>query len=399
MSNDRAIAAVTATLRAVIYQAVNAEPDLGGTQVTARPPDRARQAVPGNLINLFLYHTSIDAAWRNHNAAWQHPGDPGQPPLPLILSYLVTSYGENDDEVLSHRLLGLAMSVLHSRPLLAPADIAVALPGSELEAQIESVRITPHTVRMDEVSRLWTTFQSPYRITAGYDAAVVLIDTTAPARAPLPVLRVGASDTGPAVIPQLQPVLQGAFPADGLPNIPPGGTFTLAGTFLQGVTHVRLSSLRLASPVVLPAAVTPDGVQVTLPAAPSVPAGQATAEALAALDDGPLVSNRVPVALAPVITSQLPLSGTLANGSASVSLDCAPPVAPGQTVALVVGDRVVLGSPGEPGTPARTHLDFRLTGFAAGTYPVRLRIDGQDSSLLRADNPTEFDPSQSLVLA
>jgi hypothetical protein len=43
MSNDRAIAAVTATLRNMLFQAVSNDADLAGTTVTTRPPDRARQ--------------------------------------------------------------------------------------------------------------------------------------------------------------------------------------------------------------------------------------------------------------------------------------------------------------------------------------------------------------------
>ena len=75
MSNDRAIAAVTSTLRNLLFQAVSSDADLAGTTVTTRPPDRARQdGGAGNQINLFLYRTSIDAAWRNQDPA----GDPSR---------------------------------------------------------------------------------------------------------------------------------------------------------------------------------------------------------------------------------------------------------------------------------------------------------------------------------
>ena len=399
MSNDQAVAAVTATLRAMIFRAVSAEPELVGSQVTARPPDRARQGMAGNLINLFLYRTSIDAAWRNQDAAWQRPGEVWEPPLPLVLSYLITAYGENDDEVLSHRLLGTAMRVLHSRPLLAPADIAAALPGSELEAQVERVRITPHPIPLDEVSRMWATFQTGYRISVSYDAAVILIDSTMPARAALPVLKVGANDTGPTVIPQLQPVLAGASAPGGQSGARPGEPVTLLGEFLGGVTQVRFSGLRLPAPVtIVPTTVTPDAVVVTLPTAPPLPAGSAVAAAVAAADGGPLVSNEVPIALVPAITGKLPLSGQLTKGAATVALDCAPPVKAGQAVALIVGDQVVPGSPGAPGTTARTHLVFNLAGFTPGTYKIRLRVNGQDSIPLAEGNLTIFDPDQSVVL-
>ena len=50
---------------------------------------------------------------------------------------------------------------------------------------------------MDEISRLWATFSTGYRISASYDAAVVLIDNNQPVRAPLPVLARSAGDLGP----------------------------------------------------------------------------------------------------------------------------------------------------------------------------------------------------------
>ena len=130
MSNHSAIAAVTATLTNMIQRAVSVDAAVAGGRVTARPPDRARQGVAGNQINLFLYRTSIDAAWRNQDPPSIRPGESGQPSLPLVLSYLITAYGENDDEILSHRLLGIAMGVLNDRPLLSRADIQRSLqPG------------------------------------------------------------------------------------------------------------------------------------------------------------------------------------------------------------------------------------------------------------------------------
>ena len=122
MSNDRAIAAVTATLRNMLFQAVSNDAELAGATVTTRPPDRARQGgATSNQINLFLYQTSVDAAWRNQDPPGIRPGEFGQPPLPLVLSYLMTAYGEDDDEVLAHRLLGVGMQLLNDQPLLSPA--------------------------------------------------------------------------------------------------------------------------------------------------------------------------------------------------------------------------------------------------------------------------------------
>ena len=104
---------------------------------------------------------------------------------------MLTAYGsENDDESVSHRVLGGAMSVLHDHPLLDAQEISDALAGSGLETQFERVRITPIALPMDEMSKLWTALQSNYRLSAGYEITVLLIDgSERPVKAALPVLK------------------------------------------------------------------------------------------------------------------------------------------------------------------------------------------------------------------
>ena len=124
MSSNAAIAAVTATLTNMIQTAVAADATVSSGTVTARPPDRARQGAAGNQINLFLYRTAIDGSWRNQDPPSIRPGESGQPPLPLVLSYLVTAYGENDDEILAHRLVSLH-NITHPARLMEEARAAI----------------------------------------------------------------------------------------------------------------------------------------------------------------------------------------------------------------------------------------------------------------------------------
>ena len=101
------------------------------------------------------------------------------------------------------------MGVLNDRPLLSRPQIASALPppGSDLENQVERVRITPDPRPQDEISRMWATFGTGYRLSVSYDAAVVLIDSTLPVIAPPPVLMRGSGDPGPVVAGTLFPEL------------------------------------------------------------------------------------------------------------------------------------------------------------------------------------------------
>jgi hypothetical protein len=215
MSDSLAISAITTTLRNLLDLGLNA--DVSGTTITTRPLDRAREGVNGNQVNLFLYHALPNPAWRNMDIPWKlKPGETGHPPLPLILNYLVTAfYGEDEDSVDtttdvnrilgSHRLLGRAMSVFHDHPLLDATAIQNTLPPDDQlnhpYDQVERVRINPQPLSLDEMSKLWSGFQTEYRLSAAYEVSVVLIESTRASKTPLPVLRRGDQDQG--VLPSL----------------------------------------------------------------------------------------------------------------------------------------------------------------------------------------------------
>src|SRR3569832_804404 len=155
MSNPLSIAAVTATLRNLLANVsvplpAETDTDLSDTQVTTLPPDKSGLTEDHNQVNLFLYHVSPNAASRNLDGQ----GKAGKPPaLALDLLYMVTVYGRNSSDLLSQRLLGRAMSLLHSYPILSGADILAALPGSNLDQQPDRVRIVPHNISNEEMVR------------------------------------------------------------------------------------------------------------------------------------------------------------------------------------------------------------------------------------------------------
>ena len=169
MSNPLAIAAVTATLRNLLTQ-VNI--DLPDAIVTVKPPNKVRSdSDRGNQVNLFLYQIALNSAWQKKKPSSQPHGSP----LALNLYYLVTAYGKNDDDILSHRLLGQAMSILHDHNVLHPNELKVALPGNNLHQQLEQIRILPHSLSLEDLSKLCNTFQGPYGLSIAYQVSVVLI--------------------------------------------------------------------------------------------------------------------------------------------------------------------------------------------------------------------------------
>jgi hypothetical protein len=407
MSNTLAIAAVTATLRNLLVNAFNADPDLAGTVVATMPPDKASATNNTSQVNLFLYHTAPNAAWRNTDMPTQvKPGESGYPPLALNLYYMLTAYRQDNDDVISHRLLGRAMSALYDHPVLGAAEIKAALPGNDLADQIERVRITPQQLSLEEMSKLWTTFQTQYRITVAYQVSVVLIESQRPTKTPLPVLTRGKDDSGIVSQPDLTP----PFPTISdltLPNNQPsaqlGDALTLVGFHLDGDTvTARFHHPRLTAPIDVPvmAGGTASQVSVQLPNAPANwPAGVYSVSLVVGHAGQPdRVTNEWPFALAPKITSALPINVTRdGSGTATVALTCSPEVRPDQRASLLVSDREILAQP----HPAQTaSLTFAITNALVGEFYIRLRVDGVDSLLIKYQaQPPVFDPSQKVKIA
>ena len=243
MSNSLAIATVTAALRNLIQKGLDKDRfAVSGAKVSTRPPDEVE--TNKDLVNVFLYQTVINGAWRNMDIPRRvKPGETGQPPLALNLYYLLTAYGKDNDatEPVSHRLLGRAMRVLHDHPVLSSDEIKAALTDNDLYDQVEHVRITPQPISLDDMSKLWTTFQgAKYRISTAYQVAVVLIESQRASTTPLPVLRRGEADRGVDAQANLAspfPTLTGiALPEEKKkqPNPMLGDTIILRGYQLDG---------------------------------------------------------------------------------------------------------------------------------------------------------------------
>lgn len=413
MSNVLAIAATTRTLRNLLLARIPVlDAELADLEVSLQPPDLARKGISKTQLNVFLFQVVTNTAWRNQDMPGQvRSGEAAPPALALNLHYLITSWGrgDSDSEALSHRVLAAAMSTLHDHPLLDRDDIANALPDNDLASQVERVRLTPLPQSVEELSKLWTAFQTSYRVSAAYEATVVLIDSQRTARAPLPVLRRGAQDRGVFTMSSAAPVLDALAYPRAQTAVRLGEAVILSGRQL-GTDHtvVRFTSPRLDAPIDLtPLAGGAAGtLQVALADAsvdPDIVArwapGLYSVALLQQLPDLPaLLSNELPLALAPSITL-----GALAAATGDITLEvsCVPRIREGQRVFLLFGDRLLLLQ--SMSNPIDTHqptaLVFQIPGVSAGTYTVRLRVDGADSIPVDFSGSSPvFDPQQQVVV-
>jgi hypothetical protein len=419
MSNTKAIAAATATLRAVLLTKMQELDDtLGDLEVTVQPPDLARKGVSKPQLNIFLYHTALNSGWRNMDLPGQSkPGERGTPPLPLNLYFMITAYARDDNDNLDlsgHRVLAGAMSVLHDYPLLKKADIDSALPNSELALQIERVRISPQPLSVDEIYKLWTVYQSPYRISAAYELTVALIDSTLGQKAGLPVLTRGAADQGVFAVASPAPSLTAVIMPKGHPAARLGDEIIVIGEHVSAGGILRFTGANGATEVdlVARAGAEPGQLLVRLPAkgpAPDDPlAFQHWApgrHALSLISDlpgiPPLPTLPIEFALEPVITVS-PLNATA--GDFVLALTCAPQLRKGQSVQVLFGEQALVPDPivPEPDPAKPSKLTCHLKGVAAGTYLVRLRVDRVDSMpIVYAGAPAvpAFDPAFQVKVA
>jgi hypothetical protein len=344
------------------------------------------------------------------------PGEQGHPPLALNLYYLLTAYGKDNEDVSAHQLLGRAMSILHDHPLLTKEEIHDAMSASDLGDQIDRVRITAQPISLEEISKLWTTFQTSYRISAAYQASVVLIDSALAVKSAPPVLRRGSEDRGPVALASPSPTLSAALPPGVQPSVRLGEELTVQGSSLDsGGLSARISGPLLPEPLSLipEAGATAGELRLRLLG----PAGDANALArwapgfyalglVVQRPDLPAwATNEVPFTLAPTITVS-PLQAS--PGNVPVTVTCSPRLRPGQRALLLFGDRQVVpqtvDTPADPSLP--TTLEFLVPGVPVpqsdpDKYLVRLRVDGVDSlpAILVGTPPLlQFDPAQIVTV-
>jgi hypothetical protein len=409
MSNPLAIAAVTAALRNLLTQGVTADPDLADATVTTQPVDRARvNGNNANQLNVFLYHTLPSAAWRNMDLPGRvMPGESGLPALGVNLYYLITAYGRDNDaqRPFSHHLMGRAMSILYDHPLLSADEIKAALPNNDLWLQIERVRFTLQPISLDEISKLWTGFQTQYRLSVAYEASVVLIESTRPVKTPVPVLTRGPADSGvvaqPDLIPPFPAIVEVLSPNQ-QPSAVLGNTLTINGHHLDGnPVRVQLTSPRLPAPLKIDALAGGTEAQITfrIPDDPvNFPAGFYSVSVVVSRKGKPdLTTNELPLALSPRITSPMPMKAKRVKGDVTLNLTCAPEVRPSQRAALLLGSQEVTAAD-HPNQGAQ--LSFVIRAATPGEYLVRLRVDGVDSLLVdRSVVPPVFDATQKVKIS
>lgn len=428
MSTALAIASVSRVLKDLLNDGV-IDHDVSGTVggnviVSALPPDRI-DVTPANTdsrLNLFMYQAVPNTGWNNIGFPSRNSrGDRiTNPPLALNLHYLLTAYGA--DELHSEILLGYGMQLMHEIPVLTreairtslapPNDLSagglppelLALSTSELAEQIEQIKITPMVLNIEELSKLWATFESKYRPTAAYLVSVVLIEskkstkTSLPVRAPLVY-----------VVPFENPVIEKIWSqsANDQPiienqKILHDYNLVIRGYKLRGdIVNINIEGIE----------VTPDDenikddeIIVALPSGlkAGIQGVQVVHQRLMGSPPEPhsgVQSNVEAFVLSPQIIGAVGITNIDGTGddlrSADITVQLAPEIQESQKVILLLNEFV----PGNTTVPSNAYsfqatplplasppgpsdtITFHISNVVAGEYLVRVMVDGAQSPL------------------
>jgi Pvc16 N-terminal domain len=223
MSASTAIGMVSASLRNLLVGEMRLSP---APEVSILAPDETGGV---RRVNLFLYKLAENPFLRNQEPTVR-AGDPNQlvpPPLSLTLFYLLTPYAPNDPlngNATAHQLLGEAMRVFYEHPFVPTIYLDPGLTDAR-----ERLQITSNVLDPEELSRIWSTFSQPFRLSVLYQVSTVQLDRLPESHHPLPnrVRRVGVPDVRAPLTP---PAVTGMTPANG----PAGATVAFAGEHLAG---------------------------------------------------------------------------------------------------------------------------------------------------------------------
>ena len=213
MSAHFAIPATTFVLRAVIeaalakaYGALGTPPAVSVAPPPGRPDNgRGDPSPEPTQVLLFLYHVQPNPAWRNmFDPTMDGAGNrSARAPMALDLHYIVAAMGADLER---EAVFGTAVHALHrvgivSRPLIkailgavvppaAPATLMDLLTTEPLDQQIEQITVSHQALDADMLSRMWTSFQSPFRPSAGFLVTTVFLERPETFPAPIPVAAV-----------------------------------------------------------------------------------------------------------------------------------------------------------------------------------------------------------------
>lgn len=387
MSDYRAIQGVSSTLKKLLetFMVLNA-PDIAPDDrvtITLGLPDQEGE---GKRVNLFLYHVQECAYLKNQDLPGvSHGSEYGRPPLALDLHYLLTAYNTNEegDQIEAQQILGDAMGALHDHAYLTGGSLDPSLEGA-----VEKAKVTLEPLTVEDVTKVFLSLTTPYRLSVGYKVTVVQIQSRIQ-RSVSGLIAEGPGG-GPRVVvlPIQRPRIDEVFvirqgdplQKERVAYARIGDRLIIKGRNLGGAAKLLVSSMQVALAVQKPTR-----LEAILPDDPVIQPGSVPVR----------IANDIMLGDPPV-----PHRGISSNLSVFVliphiaTMTEQPPVDPGDPRSLditgtrlfqankecmtLIGDRIVNADAYT--VSHEDHITVPVPmNLPAGTYPVRVRVNGAES--------------------
>nr|MDT0659414.1 DUF4255 domain-containing protein [Micromonospora sp. DSM 115978] len=415
MSNTLAVAMVTAALRRILVEALAGVPAGGvaNPRVTTLRPDMIDGGdgeLPG--VNIFLYEVvANDATTNGYLPTRRADGTVVSRPYQALDLHYLLSFSGDEAGLEPQRMLGVVASTLAARPVLSRELIRAIIARdtaddpttweqySDLADQVEGIRFTLLRLELEELSKFWLMFpQADCRLSATYEATVVLLDHELTPEPALPV-RTRSIDTTTPRLPSISRVGADTAPTD---PVSPGTIIRLDGQRLRGphLTRVRVDEVETTVPA---GQVTDERIVLALPA--GLTAGVRAVQVLHPRLAGTppqerfgAESDAVPLLVRPVVTGPVTVTDRSGSTVLDVTVPLDPPVRRDQRVVLILNERhppadragrgyaFAAPAPAPDAPPAGDAVTVPVHDVVPGDYLVRVQVDGAQSVLAPGDD-------------
>lgn len=179
MSNLRGIAAVSSGL-AKFFQAEFQRDGENESVLDAFPSANNENTF------LFLYKTEVDPHYRNNVPGYEYV--PTKAPLPVQLHYVLIF--NHQSQTKAQIRLAQALKAIQRTPILPKqyAEQPVEGQNARVVDQEEPIRITHDNLSLEDLTKLWASFQLRYRLTMPFTASVLMLDVEPKPTDPKPIL-------------------------------------------------------------------------------------------------------------------------------------------------------------------------------------------------------------------
>lgn len=180
-----ALLGASQTLQAVLLARLQEDPvlrllfPLMGTGVVSLASPDGMVQLEQTGVSIWLYRIVRDEQRLNQPPRRLPPDFVRHVPLPLRLHYLITpmmrgATGDPAPET-DQQILGLILRTFHDRPLIAGAELAGSLAGTDSE-----IAVRLESADLEEIARIWDTLDEPYRTSLCYEVSLVEVASARP---------------------------------------------------------------------------------------------------------------------------------------------------------------------------------------------------------------------------